>query len=121
MTTLTCRVCIVAVLSALFAGCVSVKTIHGDSTDVVTIENEGYFLFQCVPLATGDPDYPNEDSFRMFSNTLNVNTNMRLLVEEITRRGAKDVSDITTFTNDESIIPVLFGRRTMQTSARLVW
>ena len=121
MTTFACRVSIVAALSALLAGCASVKTIHGDDADVVAVANEGYFLFQCIPLAAGNPDKPNKNSFRMFSNTLTVNANMRLLVDELVRKGAKDVSDITTFTTEESVFPVLFSRKTMQTSARLVW
>ena len=121
MTPFACRVCIGAALFALFAGCINVKIIHGDDADVVAVENEGYFLFQCVPLVAGNPDNPNKNSFRLFSNTLSVNTNISLLMGEISRKGAKDVSDIATFTTDESVIPVLFSRRTIQTSARLVW
>ena len=121
MTTLACRACIIAALSAPFIGCVNVKTIHGDDADVVTINNEGYFLFKCIPLASGDPDSPNMNRFIMFSDTLKVKTNMRLLAKETERMGAKDVSDIVTFTTEESVIPILFSRETFQTSARLVW
>lgn len=121
MTTFTYRACMLAVLSALFAGCTTVKTIHSNDADVVAVENEGYYLFQFLPLVTGNPNSPNKCSCKMFSNTLKVKTNMRLLSEEIARKGAKEVSDIATFTTEESIIPILFCRKTMQTSARLVW
>ncbi len=56
----------------------------------------------------------------MFSNTLKVATNMKILGEQTAAEGAEDVADVATFTTDESIIPVLLSRKTMQTSARLV-
>ena len=80
-----------ALSAALLAtGCASV-TVCDKGPNMVTVENDGCFLFYCIPLFSGDPDYPNQQVCNWFSNTVDLETNVRLLDEAARERGAKIV------------------------------
>ena len=100
-------------------GCISIETAHDGGADMVFIENEGCFLFGCIPLMTGDPKYPNQDVCVIFKNTQTLDTNMQMLEEEARRQGATGVRNISSKWVDDPIIYILLKRKVLQTSAEL--
>ena len=113
-------VAICAAAMSAATGCVTVDTASDGGVDMVVVENEGCFLFSCIPLLTGDPEYPNQEVCVMFRNTLNLDTNIRLLEEEAERHGAKGISHVVSRWIDDPIIYLLLKRKVLQTSAQLV-
>jgi len=103
----------------LFPGCASVDVCH-QGKDTVVIQNSGCFLFCVVPLFSGDPDYPNQAVCNWFENTVKLETNMRLLNEEIEKQGASGARSIVSHKDDDIIIWLLLKRKIFRTSAELV-
>ncbi|MBO7721401.1 MAG: hypothetical protein J6T01_03250 [Kiritimatiellae bacterium] len=104
---------------AAAAGCASVE-ISNHGADTIVIQNSGGFLFYCIPLFSGDPDYPNQQVCNWFSNTVKVETNIRLLNEEAERQGARGYRNLASHPDDETIIFLLLKRKMYRTSAELV-
>lgn len=109
-----------ALSAALLAtGCASV-TVCDKGPNMVTVENDGCFLFYCIPLFSGDPDYPNQQVCNWFSNTVDLETNVRLLDEAARERGAIGYRNVVSHRDDERIILLLLKRKIFKTSAELV-
>ena len=105
---------------ALASGCVNVEVASSGGADSIVVENSGCYLFYCIPLFSGDPDYPNQQVCSWFTNTVTVETNMRLLEDEAERQGARGLRNIATRYIGEPIIFLLLKREVLQTSAELV-
>ena len=106
-------------LAALVSGCASVS-VATEGKDMVVVENSGCFLFYCIPLFSGDPDYPNQEVCNWFENTVKVKTNIRLLDEEAARQGAAGVRNLASHQDEEVIFPLIFKRKIYRTSAELI-
>jgi len=107
------------ILLSLFTGCVSVDVCN-DGKDMVVIRNSGCFLFYCIPICSGDPDYPNQEVCNWFENTVKLETNMRLLNEEVEKQGARGVKNLASHRDDETLILLLLKLRVFKTSAELI-
>ena len=117
--------------AALFAcGCTTVlkskefgdvKT-DGGSTPVaaVEIENSVWLLFNFIPIASGNPRYPNRNLCHFFSNTVNLQNNMKVLQAELEREDVSKVANLTSHYSEESYLFFLLARRACHTSAVLV-
>ena len=105
---------------AFTAGCANVEVASEGGADVVVVENSGCYLFYCIPLFSGDPEYPNRQVSSWFTNTVKLETNMKLLEDEIERQGARGMRNIASRYIDEPIIFLLLKREVLQTSAELV-
>lgn len=105
-------------LALAFTGCTNVR-VANEGKNMVAVDNSGFFFFG-IPLFTGDPDYPNEEVCSWFTNTIKVETNIRLLEEEAARQGARGITNIVTYPDDEDILGFVFKRRLLRTSAELV-
>ena len=111
---------LVLLLSALvFTGCASVHVSHAGK-DMVTIENTGWYLFNVIPLASGDADNPNGHTCKLFSDTVTLESNMKLLDYAMDRENAVAVRNLTSFTTEEYILIILLRRYVYHTSAELV-
>lgn len=109
-----------AALAALFVtGCVNVQ-VGTEGQELVSVTNDGIFLFCAIPICTGDPNYPNEQVANWFTNTVTVATNMRVLEEEAAARGAHDVKDVVSYMTEEKMLWFILKRKTYHTSAQLV-
>lgn len=116
--------CLFAALAGLTAatlmtGCASVD-VSNKGADMVVVQNSGCFLLGCIPLFSGDPDYPNKQVCNWFSNTVKLETNMRLLREEAENQGASAVRNVASHMDSESILLFLLKRKIYKTSAELV-
>jgi len=110
----------ILVLSSLLAGCTAMDVSYVGPVTMAKVKNTSWYLFDFIPLGTGNPDKPIGSSFRLFSDLANVSSNMKLLSKIIEEENATTVSNITTVATDEKIFIILFTRHSCQTSAELI-
>jgi len=103
----------------LFSGCTCVDVCN-QGKDMVIIQNSGCFFLGFVPLFSGDPDYPNESVYNWFDNTVKLETNIRLLNEEVEKQGASGVRNLASHKDEEKILWFILKRKIYRTSAELV-
>ena len=118
---------IAAIFLLCAAGCASVKmttAFNGVKVDggykplaTVSIENTGWFLFNCIPLASGNPERPNDADWLFFHNTVTLDNNMKMLDATMSRAGATCFAHLTSHVKDDFYYFFILYRRTCQTSA----
>ena len=104
---------------ALLGGCATV-TVSRDGATMVNIENSGWYLLNFIPLASGNPARPNSCTTRIFSKTVTLENNVKMLDKVIRDEGAVAVRDINSFTVDEHVLLILLKRHAYHTSAQLL-
>ena len=109
----------VFLVAALLAGC-STVTISKNGATMVNIENSGWYLLNFIPLASGNPANPNCFSTRLFSKTVTLESNIKMLDKVIKDEGAVAIKDLTSFTTDEHVLLILLKRHAYHTSAQLI-
>ena len=124
------KACILAALLAAASGCTTINTtsvyngvrVDGVLVDAATteIENSGWFLFTCIPIASGNPARPNAVSCRWFTNTVKLKNNIDVLHARMKERGVDEVSNLTSHCEDEKYLVFLLARRSYHTSAVLL-
>ena len=125
------RFVVPALLSLLLAaGCTTYHAtsvfngvnVDGGRHPVETIEiaNSGWFLFTCLPIASGNPDKPNRASCRWFTNTVTLNNNIQVLKRHLQEKGVSEVANLTSHCEDEKYLVFLLARRAYRTSAVLL-
>jgi len=119
MKKILCLLPLVALCIGLLDGCASI-TVDSQGANMVNVRNSVCLLFYCLPLFSGDPEYPNQDVCSWFENTAHADTNIRLLNEEAERQGARGVRNIASHWDDETIIPFILKQRVYRTSAELI-
>ena len=122
---------ILTLLAALLSGgCMSVlksSVFEGVTDDagstpaaVVEIENSVWLFLNFIPIASGNPDSPNENSCRLFRNTVNLENNMKVLNREMEIEGVTSVANLTSRYADEKYLFFILARRACHTSAVLI-
>lgn len=115
------KACLFALLIALLAsGCCSIHTSSEGGRTMCLVENYGWRLFDLVPLVAGDPDSLHESGCKLFSDTVTLENNQKLLDRAIKRAGATGVRFQNSYMTDEQSL-FTFYRRTYYTSAELVF
>ena len=114
----------------LAAGCASAhvtRSFHGIHVDrgrtpaaTVEIENSGWYLLTCIPLASGDYRHPNGGACRWFADTVQLENNMKILGGVMREEGVTDVANLTSHRSDEKYLVFLLARRAYHTSALLL-
>ena len=104
---------------ALLGGCATV-TVSRDGATMVNIENSGWYLLNFIPIASGNPTRPNSCTTRLFSKTVTLESNVKMLDKVIREEGAVAVRDINSFTVDEHVLLILLKRHAYHTSAQLL-
>ena len=104
---------------ALLGGCATV-TVSRDGATMVNIENSGWYLLNFIPIASGNPARPNSCTTRLFSKTVTLESNVKMLDKVIRDEGAVAVRDINSFTVDEHVLLILLKRHAYHTSAQLL-
>ena len=103
----------------LLGGCATV-TVSRDGATMVNIENSGWYLLNFIPIASGNPARPNSCTTRLFSKTVTLENNVKMLDKAIRDEGAVAVRDINSFTVDEHVLLILLKRHAYHTSAQLL-
>ncbi len=121
---------LLGLLALTMAGCTSVhitKSLNDVRVDsgalpamTLEIENSGWFLLSCIPLASGNPQKPNRVSSCLFSNTVTVKSNIDVLRSIMMREQIRDVANLTSHYQEEKFLFFLFARRAYHTSAVLI-
>ena len=109
----------VILVCALLGGCATV-TVSRNGATMVNIENSGWYLLNFIPIASGNPARPNSCTTRLFSKTVTLENNVKMLDNAIRDEGAVAVRDINSFTIDEHILLILLKRHAYHTSAQLL-
>ena len=104
---------------ALLGGCATV-TVSREGATMVNIENSGWYLLNFIPIASGNPSRPNSCTTRLFSKTVTLENNVKMLDKVIRDEGAVAVRDINSFTIDEHVLLILLKRHSYHTSAQLL-
>lgn len=113
------KILFLTILSAVLTGCVGVQTADRGK-DMVYVQNENLLLFACLPICSGDPDYPNDEVANWWEDTVNVKTNVRLLEEIRDERHARALANISTYPREDWIFWPFLKRNILGTSAELV-
>ena len=106
-------------MCALLGGCATV-TVSREGGTMVNIENSGWYLLNFIPIASGNPAQPNSCTTRLFSKTVTLENNVKMLDKAIREEGAVAVRDINSFTVDEHVLLILLKRHAYHTSAQLL-
>lgn len=114
------KILLFAASLAAFCGCTTVTVSKEGGHTMVVVENSGWRLFNFIPTASGNPDRPNEVSCRLFTDTVSVENNMKVLERTMREEGAVDYRDVVTYTTEESIFVILVKRYYCHTTAQLV-
>jgi hypothetical protein len=108
------------ILVAAACGCATVRYCDNGGKTMVDITNTGWYLFNVIPLASGNPDAPNECSCKLFRQTTTLANNTRLLDFAMTEKEAETVKSVSSYHTDESVLFLLLKRHACHTSAELV-
>ena len=103
----------------LLGGCATV-TVSREGATMVNIENSGWYLLNFIPIASGNPARPNSCTTRLFSKTVTLENNVKMLDKVIRDEGAVAIRDINSFTIDEHVLLILLKRHAYHTSAQLL-
>ena len=114
------KLIVTSALLALFTGCASIKTSSEGGHTVAVVENSGWYLFNMIPLASGSPDNPNGHTCKIFSDTVNLENNIKLLDRVISEKGAEGCKDVVSYTTDEKVFVILLKRVSYHTTAELI-
>ena len=113
--------CFFSLLIALLAGgCCSIHTSDRGGRTMCVVENYGWRLFDLVPLVAGNPDSLHESGCKLFSDTVTLENNQKLLDRAVKRVGATGVRFQNSYMTDEQTL-FTFYRRTYYTSAELIF
>jgi len=104
----------------LLCGCATVRYSNEGGRHMVDIVNTGWYMLHLIPIASGNPDAPNECSCKMFRQTTTLKNNVRLLDYAVTERNAVDVRSVRSYWTNESFLFILFQRHACHTSAELI-
>lgn len=105
----------------LVSGCASVITCNERGHTVVDVTNTGWYLLNFIPIASGNPSHPNANGCKLFSQTVTLENNMKMLDYALRKNGAKSYKNVISHTTDENVLIILLKRHACHTSAELVF
>ena len=110
---------VLAACAIAAGGCTAIRVSKVGKT-MVEVENNGWLLFNFIPIASGDTDSPDSHWCKLFQNSVSLDNNIDLLDQAVRREGAIGVRDVISYTTDEHVLIILLKRHSMHTSAELV-
>ncbi len=114
------RSILLLLLGLALSGCASVYVSDEGGKTLATVDNTCWYLFNTIPLASGNPDKPNRISLRLFDETVTLENNMKILESAMHEHHAIELLNLNSYTTDESILFFLLTRHACYTSAELV-
>ena len=110
---------VLCALAAALCGCCSVQISKSGGRDVAEVKNYGWKLLGLVPLASGNPEEPNNECCLLFTDSVFLDVNMMLLDDAMKKHGYRSFRNISTYTTTENAL-FLFNRKAYHTSAELI-
>ena len=111
----------ILLLAVVFAGCATVGYSNRGGKKIIEVSNSGWYLFNIIPLVSGNPDKLNSCSPIFFSKTATLENNIKILNDVVSRAGASGVMTLKSSWDDESMFVILCKRHVIHTSAELVF
>lgn len=108
------------VVGSLFAGCCSYRVSTVGDRTMCDIDNSCLLVFVGLPVASGDPEHPNENESVAFTDTTTLSNNLSIAYRAMSRHGANALHNVTSFRTEEQFFFFLLKRSTLHTSAELV-
>lgn len=105
----------------LMSGCATVEISDEGGREMVVISNSSWYLFNLIPLASGNPEKVNKVSCSLFSEKATLENNIKILDEIAKESGVKTVKSLKSFWTDESIFIIFMKRHVIHTSAEFVY
>ena len=109
------------------AGCATARFSNVGGRTIADVTNTGWYLFNVIPLASGNPAEPNAVGCRLFSNTVTLENNLRMLdfamrdyLSDPAELAHTRFGEVISYTTDESVLFFLFKRHACHTSAELI-
>ena len=66
-------------LAIILTGCATVETSDVGGRHMVVVSNSGWYLFNLIPIASGNPEKVNKVSCSLFSETATLENNYKML------------------------------------------
>jgi len=110
-----------AAVALAIAGCSSVDVATTDSRRFASVRNSGWFLFGFIPIASGDPEYVNQEVCLWCCDSLTLEVNQMILDEAARKAGASGYRNLTSYMTSEPVFLFLFKRKIFNTSAELIY
>ena len=113
-------------LALTLGGCSTVRFCDVGGQTTVDVTNTGWYLLNVIPVVSGDPDAPNAFGCRLFSDTVSLANNVRMLETAVKRRvqGADAASlrfgKVVSYLSDETVLPLVLKLHACHTSAIIV-
>lgn len=104
-----------------FCGCATIDSSDIGGHHMVSIKNSAWKLFDFIPIASGNPQFPNKASSRLFCDTVTLESNISMLDKTIEARGASGYKTLSSYITDESVFFILLNRTICHTSAELIF
>ena len=105
----------------LLVGCATVDRSDAGGRSMVMITNSSWYLFNLIPIASGNPESFNKFSCKFFTETATLESNIRILDKVVEESGAKSVKSLKSFWDDESVFVIFMKRHVVHTSAELIF
>jgi hypothetical protein len=115
------RKSLLILLAALLSGCASVEVSDVGRRKMVVVSNSGWYLFNLIPLASGNPDHVNNATCLFCSETATLENKLKILNKVVKDTGADSVESVKSYWSDESVFVILMKRHVINTSAELVF
>lgn len=114
------RLILLAALSAMISGCATYTTTSVGGRTTVAIQNTGWYLFNFIPLGSGDHDAPNRCSCNLFENSVTLDNNMTILRKAMAAEKSYKAENVSSYWTDERVFFILLKRYACHTSAELI-
>lgn len=109
-----------ALLAATISGCATYTTSSVGGRTTVDVQNTGWYLFSFIPLGSGDHDDPNTCGCKIFSNSVSLENNMKILKKAMIAEQAYKAENVVSRWTDERVFFILLKRYACHTSAELI-
>lgn len=106
--------------AALLGGCATYSTSSAGGRTTVAIQNTGWYLFNFIPLGSGDFDDPNRCTCHVFQNSVTLANNMAILKKAMIAEKAYKAENVASHWTDERVFFILLKRYACHTSAELI-
>lgn len=116
-----------ATLGLMTTGCATAKFSQVGGHTIADVRNTGWYLFNLIPVASGNPKRPNGMGCKIFSRTVTLENNLRMLdyamreyIDDPAQLANARYGEVVSYTTDESVLFFLLKRHTCHTSAELI-
>ena len=106
--------------ASALSGCCTATLCREGGRTTCYVQNDGWFLFGVLPIASGDPKAPNCWNSRWFRDTVTLDTNIKLLDKMMKDNSYTKSRSLASYSTHEDVFFILLRRRSYHTSAEFL-